>query len=90
MPVVMVSSLTERGAEITLRALELGAVDFFTKPSSDLATSFANSALDICTKVKLAALARPRAYTSVQRPGRAAATLRRRGTPAYAIARHAR
>src|SRR5579871_6947052 len=32
MPVVMVSSLTERGNEITLRALELGAVDFVTKP----------------------------------------------------------
>src|SRR5450830_1912248 len=32
MPVVMVSTLTERGSEITLRALELGAVDFVTKP----------------------------------------------------------
>jgi two-component system chemotaxis response regulator CheB len=32
MPVVMVSSLTERGSEITLRALELGAIDFITKP----------------------------------------------------------
>src|SRR4030095_8492416 len=32
MPVVMVSTLTERGSEITMRALELGAVDFVTKP----------------------------------------------------------
>ena len=32
MPVIMVSSLTERGSEITMRALELGAVDFVTKP----------------------------------------------------------
>jgi two-component system chemotaxis response regulator CheB len=32
MPVLMVSSLTERGSEITMRALELGAVDFVTKP----------------------------------------------------------
>src|SRR5476649_2756449 len=32
MPVVMVSSLTERGSEVTFRALELGAVDFVTKP----------------------------------------------------------
>src|SRR3990170_7005578 len=32
MPVVMVSSLTERGSEIALRALELGAIDFVTKP----------------------------------------------------------
>ena len=67
MPVVMVSSLTERGAEVTLRALELGAVDFFTKPSSDLANSFAESAQDICAKVKLAALSKPRAYTAVQK-----------------------
>ena len=35
MPVVMVSSLTENNAEVTLRALELGAVDFVTKPSGD-------------------------------------------------------
>ncbi|RUL76175.1 protein-glutamate methylesterase/protein-glutamine glutaminase [Dyella choica] len=67
MPVVMVSSLTERGAEVTLRALEIGAVDFFTKPSSDLANCFAESAQEICTKVKLAARTRPRAYTQVQK-----------------------
>lgn len=36
MPVVMVSSLTERGSEITLRALELGAIDFVTKPRLDI------------------------------------------------------
>ncbi|HEY1227769.1 MAG TPA: response regulator, partial [Ramlibacter sp.] len=33
-PVVMVSSLTREGADATVRALELGAVDFFPKPSS--------------------------------------------------------
>ncbi len=32
MPVVMVSSLTHKGADVTLRALELGAIDFVTKP----------------------------------------------------------
>ena len=37
MPVVMVSSLTERGAETTLKALELGAVDFVSKPKVDVA-----------------------------------------------------
>ena len=36
MPVVMISSLTERGAEVTLRALELGAVDFVSKPKIDI------------------------------------------------------
>lgn len=58
-PVVMVSSLTRAGAEVTLRALELGAVDFFAKPSSDLAGSFAQSAQEICAKVRAAVLARP-------------------------------
>lgn len=36
MPVVMISSLTERGSEITFRALELGAVDFVAKPRQDI------------------------------------------------------
>jgi two-component system chemotaxis response regulator CheB len=35
MPVVMISSLTERGSEVTLQALELGAVDFLTKPRAE-------------------------------------------------------
>ncbi len=35
MPVIMVSSFTERGARATIRALELGAMDFITKPSMD-------------------------------------------------------
>ena len=67
MPVVMVSSLTVQGAEVTLRALELGAVDYFAKPSSDLASSFGGSAQEICAKVKLAAQTRPRARTTVHK-----------------------
>ncbi|TAM57316.1 MAG: chemotaxis response regulator protein-glutamate methylesterase [Rhodanobacter sp.] len=67
MPVVMVSSLTSQGAEVTLRALELGAVDFFTKPGSDLAGSFAASAEEICAKVRMAARARPKARTAVRK-----------------------
>lgn len=66
LPVVMVSSLTVQGAEVTLRALELGAVDFFAKPSTDLANSFGDSALEICAKVKLASRTRPRARTSTR------------------------
>jgi two-component system chemotaxis response regulator CheB len=64
MPVVMVSSLTQAGADVTLRALELGAVDFVTKPKADLAGSLANYAEEITTKVKAAAGARPRARTA--------------------------
>ncbi len=58
MPVVMVSSLTERGAEVTLRALELGAVDFVAKPKIDLAHTLADYATEIIEKVKAAAHAR--------------------------------
>src|SRR5579859_2618127 len=36
MPVVMISSLTDRGAETTLRALSLGAVDYIAKPKLDV------------------------------------------------------
>lgn len=63
MPVVMVSSLTESGAEVTLRALELGAVDFVTKPKLDVAGSLAAYANEITAKVKAAANARPRPRT---------------------------
>ncbi len=41
MPVVMISTLTQAGAEITLEALEVGAVDFVAKPTSDVATAMA-------------------------------------------------
>ena len=57
MPVVMVSSLTERGAEVTLEALALGAVDFLPKPHLDLGTSLRDYAADLVAKVKAAAIA---------------------------------
>lgn len=60
MPVVMVSSLTEAGAEITLRALELGAVDFVAKPRLGIADGLAEYAEDIAMKIRAAAGARPR------------------------------
>ena len=58
MPVVMVSSLTERGAEITLQALALGAVDFVTKPKLGVAQGLEQYADEITAKVKGAARAR--------------------------------
>lgn len=54
-PVVMVSSLTQRGAEVTLRALELGAVDFVAKPKVDVAGTLDNYADELLAKVKMAA-----------------------------------
>src|SRR3990167_6010560 len=46
MPVVMISTLTERGAEVTMRALELGAVDFVAKPRIGRITPLASTAAD--------------------------------------------
>jgi two-component system chemotaxis response regulator CheB len=57
-PVVMVSTLTVRGAEATLTALELGAVDCIAKP----ATAGPNAFDQLVDKVKLASHARPRAW----------------------------
>ena len=60
MPVVMVSSLTERGSEITLRALELGAVDFVTKPRVGIRDGMLDYAEKLADKVRAAARARVR------------------------------
>lgn len=57
-PVVMVSTLTERGAQATLRALELGAVDFVAKPNLAGGGSLEVVAAEICAKIRLAAGAR--------------------------------
>jgi len=56
LPVVMVSSLTQQGAEATMRALELGAVDFFPKPATPQALDAAGP--DIAEKIRSAAQAR--------------------------------
>ncbi len=58
LPVVMVSSLTEAGASITLEALELGAIDFVTKPKFDVAKGLTAYAAILCEKVKMAAKAK--------------------------------
>jgi len=58
MPVLMVSTLTERGAETTLRALELGAVDFVAKPRLGLAQGLQEMAVEITDKLRIAARAR--------------------------------
>jgi len=60
MPVVMVSSLTQEGADATLRALEIGAVDFVAKPTSDLQSGLLQKQAEIIQKVKVAAGARVR------------------------------
>ncbi|HWT70852.1 MAG TPA: chemotaxis response regulator protein-glutamate methylesterase [Oxalicibacterium sp.] len=58
MPVLMVSSLTERGSEITLRALELGAVDFVTKPKMSIQSGMLEYTEMIADKIRAASRAR--------------------------------
>lgn len=58
MPVIMISSLTEKNADITLRALELGAFDFISKPKNDVANELENYSSEIISKVKAASRAR--------------------------------
>ncbi len=59
-PVVMLSSLTQAGAEATLRCLELGAVDFIGKPSGSISLDIAKVAEELIAKVKAAATSRLR------------------------------
>lgn len=60
MPVLMVSTLTERGSEATLRALELGAVDFVAKPKVGISSGMAEYAEEITAKIRAAAQAKVR------------------------------
>lgn len=64
MPVVMVSTLTEQGAEITLRALEMGAIDFVAKPRIGVSHGLNELAGDIVDKIRVAAAAQVRRLTA--------------------------
>lgn len=79
MPVVMISTLTERGAEVTMKALELGAVDFVAKPRVGLASGINELAAQIVDKIRVAAVAHvhriaPREAAAASVPGGAAHT----------------
>ena len=91
MPVVMVSTLTERGADVTMRALELGAIDFVAKPRVGVADGLRSLADDITEKVRIASRAHVRkpapaglgpsgTLTAVARPAVAPAALGRLST----------
>lgn len=58
MPVVMVSTLTERGADITMRALEMGAVDFVAKPRVGVSAGLRELGQEIVDKIRVASKAR--------------------------------
>ena len=68
LPVVMISSLTERGADTTLQALALGAVDFISKPKLDVARGLESYAEEIIAKVKTAARAQVRPLARAATP----------------------
>ncbi|PAR36384.1 protein-glutamate methylesterase/protein-glutamine glutaminase [Vibrio metoecus] len=57
LPVVMISTLTQHGAEATLAALELGAIDYFPKPSSDNPAEMLSYKALVNEKIKMAAQA---------------------------------
>lgn len=66
MPVVMVSSLTERGSEITMRALELGAIDCVTKPKMSIESGMLEYTNLIAEKIRVAARANIKHRVKVQ------------------------
>ncbi len=80
MPVVMISSLTQQGADATLHAMEIGAVDCVAKPTQDLQHGLSEKYLEVIEKVKMAATARVRSLDD--RPGRAGQRLS--SSPAFA------
>lgn len=54
-PIVMISSLTQEGATATIQALDLGAIDFVSKPSGYVSLDIEELATEIIAKIKLAA-----------------------------------
>lgn len=86
MPVVMVSTLTERGAEVTMRALEMGAIDFVAKPRLGVASGLRQLGDEIVEKIRIASQARvARLVPAVPAPS-ASAPVRGAATMATALA----
>ncbi|MGB3727376.1 MAG: chemotaxis response regulator protein-glutamate methylesterase [Glaciecola sp.] len=59
-PVIMISTLTEKGADATIRSLELGAIDFIAKPKIDVARGIGEYQAEIVDKIRIAAKTTPR------------------------------
>ena len=85
MPVLMISTLTERGAEVTMRALELGAVDFVAKPRVGVANGLQELAHQIVDKIRVAAVAQVHRNTPQVRPAMAPAAKSPTGAPAAPV-----
>jgi two-component system chemotaxis response regulator CheB len=72
-PVVMVSSLTQKGKKITLESLEAGAVDFVAKPTTNMTHGLNAMMAELRTKIKIASMANVSHWKS-QRPAAPAVT----------------
>lgn len=66
-PVLMISTLTEKGADATIKSLELGAIDFIAKPKIDVARSLNNYEQEIVEKIRIAAKSTPRAQLNISK-----------------------
>lgn len=65
MPVIMISTLTEKSAEATMEALALGAIDFVSKPKVDVASELQSYSEEIAHKIRMAASAQVKRPTAV-------------------------
>ena len=80
MPVIMISSFTAAGSEVTLKALELGAVDYLAKPRAENISMLQDYAEDIRDKIRAASGARVKSAARVAVPAATPAPVQARGT----------
>ena len=80
MPVIMISSFTAAGSEVTLKALELGAVDYLAKPRAENISMLQDYAEDIRDKIRAASGARVKSAARVAMPAATPAPVQARGT----------
>lgn len=73
MPVVMISTLTEKGSDITFRALELGAVDYISKPKLDISAGMREYSDEIADKIRTAMASKVKGTTGSPAGGASAA-----------------
>ncbi|OGG95376.1 MAG: hypothetical protein A2527_07605 [Candidatus Lambdaproteobacteria bacterium RIFOXYD2_FULL_50_16] len=85
-PVVMISSLTQEGAEETIKALEAGAVDFVAKPSGSISRDIDRQSDNIREKIKAAAKSRAN-KSFIRRPSVPVKTILRQPAPSFASAK---
>ncbi|HLA36289.1 MAG TPA: chemotaxis response regulator protein-glutamate methylesterase [Rhodocyclaceae bacterium] len=86
MPVIMISALTERGSEVTLQALEIGAVDFLAKPRAENVSQLLGYADEIRDKIRMAKSARLKTGAVKSVEGRGAASVVAAAAPISAAA----